>query len=203
MPPTPHPFIPGERYEDRRGEYTVLKIAGDVMTIQYADGSQRDDNVQIKSRTYRNILIEQRAQHPLLSDGYFFTVGFLAIKSEFNAEVPPQSQQGFEERYFLSAGTRPALHRDGYFPIQIETTWDKWGSELRIYCPANHPPLELPPDVELRDTPDPGLVRINNNALWWKLVNIGFRLGKGHRIDEIRATVPRQFQTSFERGVAS
>lgn len=192
-----HPFVIGERYSDRRGEYRVIEIKEKVMTIEYEDGARAENNIDVKERIYRNILAEHKVLHPILSESYFNFMGFLARTSDFNAEVPPQSQTAFEERYYLLTGTRPRPHQEGYFPISIRTTWDKWAPELRIYFPKLDSNFDLPPEVEVRAGNEPGIQRINNNRFWWNLVTAGFRLGRAHEITKIRAGVPAKFRDTF------
>lgn len=196
-----HPFIIGEMYADRRGEYTVVGIEGRRITIQYRDGTRVEGDIEIKARIYGNILAEQKSLHPIQTGGYFQFLGFLARHSEFNAEVPPQSQPSFEEHYLLLTGTRPIPHSNGYFPISIQTTWDKWGPELRIYFPGSGADLDLPPEVEVRPGNNAGVSRINNNSFWWNLVRVGFRLGRTHETDRIRESIPAQFQATFDAGM--
>jgi hypothetical protein len=195
-----HPFIIGERYADRRGDYTVIGIEGDRITIEYDDGMRDGGAIEVKARIYKNILVEQRSLHPIQTEGYFYFLGFLAGHSEFNAEVPPQSQASFEEQHFLLTGIRPRLHSQGYFPIRIETTWDKWAPELRIIFPDVNLRFDLPPDIEIRAGNEPGVVRINNNKFWRLLVRIGFRLGREHNVEMIRASIPSQFREAFDNG---
>lgn len=198
-----HPFIVGERYSDRLGEYTVVGIEGARIRIEYDNGTQTDGAIEVKARIYRNILAEQKVLHPIQTEGYFYFLGFLATNSEFNAEVPPQSQESFEEGYFLLAGERPIEHTEGYFPIHIETTWDKWAPELRIYFPETTLKFEFPPDVETRPGTGPGFLRINNNRFWRLLVKLGFRLGKTHNVDMIRLSIPAKFHSNFDAGLNS
>ena len=150
-----------------------------------------------------NILAEQKCAHPYQSAGYFEALGFLAKHADFQAEVPPQSQPHFEQNYSSLTGTHPVLHRDGYFPIRIQTTYDKWGPELRIYFPDPGRGLDLPSDVEIRSGSTPEVVRINNNGFWWRLIKVGFRLGRNHQIAEIRQRIPRQYQPDFDGGYNS
>jgi hypothetical protein len=195
-----HPFIVGETYLDRRGEYEVRRVDGSRMTIRYADGKEETADVAIKARIYQNILSEQTSLHPHQSEGYFETLAFLAKSAEFQAEVPPQSQANFEEKYFMLTGARPQVGRDGYFPISIVTTYDKWGPELRIYFPDSGRRLEFPSGVDVRGGHAPGMLRINNNDFWWKLVRVGFRLGSRHDVSTIRASIPPKYVTAFDAG---
>lgn len=201
--PQNHPFIVGERYADRIGEYTVIAIKGDLLKIKYDDGKEAEGGIEIKARIFKNILNEHRHFHPIQSQGYFFFLGYLAAHAELHAEVPPQSQPGFEENYLMLVGVRPKLHVDNYFPIHIVTTWDKWGPELRIYFPEVKHNVDLPPGVDLKAGNEPGILRVNNNQFWWTLIKLGFRLGKQHDVAKIRSTIPPKFQTDFGAGMNS
>jgi hypothetical protein len=196
-----HLFVVGEGYRDRLGEFTVKNIENNKITIEYDNGTRAIRDIEILERVCRNVLIEQRGMHPFQSNDYFRLVGYLAAHADFQAEVPPQSQRGFEEQYLLVTGTRPTEHSQGYYPIQIVTVWDKWGAELRIYFPQTNVIFDLPPRVEIRSGSAPGILRINNNQFWWQLVRVGFRLGKVHDIDSLRRTIPPQYLDNFENGL--
>jgi hypothetical protein len=55
-------FELNEVYRNRVGEYTVLSIDGQRMTVRYADGSEAELNVAIQARIWENILAEQEAR---------------------------------------------------------------------------------------------------------------------------------------------
>jgi len=57
----PPPFVVGEKYFDRIGEYTVAATDGLRITIERADGHQTVDDAISKARTHRNILVERDA----------------------------------------------------------------------------------------------------------------------------------------------
>ena len=194
-----HPFIVGEKYFDRDGPYEVLAIDGNRITIRYDTGRIATSPIALKARIYQNMLADERVRHPYQSPGFFSTLGFLARRSEFHAEVPPQSRGNFEERYRMIVGRLPTPHIDGYFPIAVETPRDKWGPELRIYFPAVDD-LEFPPAVQPRTGTTPGSLRINNNHFWWRLVHLGFRLGTNHDTANIIATVPTRYQAAYNAG---
>jgi len=49
-------------YRNRMGEYTVLAIKGQHMTVRYADGSEAELNTNIQARIWENIVAEQEAR---------------------------------------------------------------------------------------------------------------------------------------------
>lgn len=49
-------------YRNRNGEYTVLAINGQRMTVRYTDGAEAELNVGIQARIWENIVAEQEAR---------------------------------------------------------------------------------------------------------------------------------------------
>jgi hypothetical protein len=69
-PPPPLPFIVGETYVDRLGEFKVVAIEGKQVVIEYADGQRTASNIEQKALIYRNILLERdRSTHLKISIG--------------------------------------------------------------------------------------------------------------------------------------
>ena len=56
----PPPFVIGHTYFDRNGEYTVVSIVGDDLTIERADESRAVHGLQIKARVHRNVVADRR-----------------------------------------------------------------------------------------------------------------------------------------------
>ena len=52
---TNHPFRIGHRYRNRDGDYDVLAIAGETMTVRTDDGREKSLNVEMQARIWRNI----------------------------------------------------------------------------------------------------------------------------------------------------
>jgi hypothetical protein len=57
-----HPFTIGEKYRNRRGEYEVIGIDGDKITIRYSDGSVDLSSIEMQWRIIRNMEIDERIQ---------------------------------------------------------------------------------------------------------------------------------------------
>ena len=56
-----HPFEVGKMYRNRIGEYTVVAIDGDKMTIRYTNGSTLVTGAAIQARIWENIQFEEQA----------------------------------------------------------------------------------------------------------------------------------------------
>src|SRR5882762_10179489 len=83
------PFVVGETYADRRGEYKVISLEGKRVELEYKDGTRSIGDVEIKARIQQNILLEQNARHPI------------------QAPRPPHSRR--EEHYFNHADVFPII----------------------------------------------------------------------------------------------
>lgn len=57
-----HPFIVGETYRNRHGEYEVLELDGPRMVIRYLDGRQIETTVKLQARIWKHIQAEERVQ---------------------------------------------------------------------------------------------------------------------------------------------
>ena len=106
-----HPFFIGGYYRDRQQGYEVVDMSAQSMTVKYDDGTVEklgSDSIRIKARIYDNMLSEFRISHPLTTDEYFWSLGYLAGHSRFEAELPNQAINSFLEQYRrLSGGRRP------------------------------------------------------------------------------------------------
>lgn len=54
----PPPFVVGETYLDRDGEFVVVATDGDLLTYEHADGKRAEADVETKARIHRNMLLE-------------------------------------------------------------------------------------------------------------------------------------------------
>lgn len=94
------------------------------------------------------------------------------------AEVAPRSQDKFQNRYAEATGQAVSPGT----PAEYQSQPDKWGAECRIYFNDLSVLVALVQagiHVEVgRPYRDQYLYRVNNNDLWWELVELyGFRLG--------------------------
>ena len=59
---TNHPFRVGDRYRNRGGDYVVLALAGDTMTVRTDDGRDQTLNVNTQARIWQNIHDDELAE---------------------------------------------------------------------------------------------------------------------------------------------
>lgn len=194
------PFYVGGYYRDRNQGYEVLEMNKSGMKIKYDDGKVTTvdlSSIEIKARIYQNILAEYRFKHLNDTVDYFWTLGFLSINSRFEAEIPNKVVSNFLEQYKRLTGEKISSNHTGLSSLGDV---DKWGPELRIYFPDTYKKFDLGSDVIVREGQMANIKRINNNAVWNKLVRIGFRLGKKHDVEQIRKSIPKIKLLIFENG---
>lgn len=116
-----------------------------------------------------------RGENELASSASHPYGGFL-----LQAEVAPGQQAAFENRYL--AATAVAVSPGN--PPDYQAQHNKWGAELRIYFnDAHHAAALSGAGVHVEQgrggyLSGSYLYRVNNNDLWWELVEIhGLRLG--------------------------
>ena len=68
----PPPFVVGQTYLDRQGEYTVIAVNDDRVTIDRPDGRRTTEDATFKARVHRNIVIERVDD---LGSGRAFRIG--------------------------------------------------------------------------------------------------------------------------------
>jgi hypothetical protein len=59
----PLPFVIGETYADRVGEYKVISVEGKKMVFEYTNGRRCKGHTKPKALIYRNILLEEKFPH--------------------------------------------------------------------------------------------------------------------------------------------
>lgn len=198
-----HPFFVGGTFRDRNQGYEVISISNNGMTIRYDDGTQTSigrESMEIKGRIHNNILSEFRVNHPLSTDDYFWSLGFLAANARFDAELPNHVVENFLGHYHRWSGERTSIDHPN---VMLLGDVDKYGAELRIYFPLPTRQLDLGPDIEVRAGQSDGIQRVNNNALWYKLVRLGFRVGSVHDRGSIRNSIPDEKRYLFDEGLAN
>lgn len=57
----PPPFVVGQKYCDREGEYTVIAMDQDGVTIERTDGRRIIVDAALKARIHRNVVMERSA----------------------------------------------------------------------------------------------------------------------------------------------
>ena len=209
--PSARQFLVGGRYRNRRGEYEVLDVVGDQLRVLYDNGTEGILDAKAQERIMRNMALETAALEPYRGAGssdrnkrYFQSVGFLASRiTMMEAIVPHRAQAGFVQTYRGISGQAPQGGAVGYYVHNQQV--DKWGNELRITFNASATELQgldFGPGVQV--VVNPGQIdvswRINNNAFWWSLLRLRFRMGNQQDLAGIRETIPPVYKREFDDG---
>jgi len=195
------PFHVGGYFLDRNQGYTVIELASDRMVVEYEDGRREifnRESMQTKARIYANMITDFNNNHPDATDNNYRTLGYLANHSRFDAELPEQSVSNFLSNYQAHSGEQITTDHPGIIELGYV---DKWGPELRIYFPETELELDFGHGIQITSGPNPGILRVNNNNLWMRLIRIGYRAGTNHNIEAIRETIPQDKIVFFEEGL--
>ena len=57
-----HPFVVGEKYRNRHGEYEVQSLDAPRMVIRYKDGRRRDTTIKLQARIWKNNEAEEELE---------------------------------------------------------------------------------------------------------------------------------------------
>lgn len=202
-------FEIGRRYRHRNGIYEVLRRERERLVVRFDSGEERTLDAEIAARISSNIEIEERTQlpgglHESQLQDFSWTLGAICKTGFLSAEVPPQSESGFQSDYRAVAGNVDFNTLEGYFPIS-EGGYNKWGCELRIEFPEmmlSNSRFVVPVGVNVVSGHSPGIARINNNGFWWHLVNqLGFRLGPKQNTGVIERNLPLNIREAFRGGI--
>lgn len=60
--------------------------------------------------------------------------------------------------------------------------------------------LEFGSNINIVTSPNPDVLRINNNALCWQILSLGFNVGRNHNISDIEVNIPEEYKQSYEKG---
>lgn len=203
-------FALGETYANRQGQYTILEVRGSKLRVRYDDGTLATLDANFQRRIIENMMRELAS----LTSGigvetgdsqrrFMLSIGFLSLRSDLQAEMPRKAVEPFVEKYRDFTG-RTARPGDTSFYILNDPWVDKWGPELRIYfeaTPNQLSELYFGEYIRARDGHYPGQYRINNNVLFYKLLELGFVLGPLQAIDRIRKRIPAPLREMFDLGV--
>lgn len=115
----------------------------------------------------------------------------LAISGKFTVEAPPARKDSIRNLY--------ENHTDGsnWNESMFGSNTKKWGINCRIHIHVNPDAINglgiakmvTPASSDHKKDHDKNMVIINNNDLWWHLIDMGFRMGREHDVDTIMASL--------------
>lgn len=134
-----------------------------------------------------------------LTEDFAWTLGVIAGRGNLYADIPARAWDAFREKYIRITGLVPdPQKREQIYLRSPNLRSKKFGANLMIRLPfllAASSRLAIKHHVCVR-----GRAEINDNELWWDLVeNYGFRLG-GQPPMDIANRLPENLQPSFWEG---
>jgi len=203
-------FEVGKQYENRRGKYQVLAIKNNQIQVKYANGETFWLTTELQARIYQNIQNEQAdtiRQKPSSSvnktNGFYSLLGVLCKKdARLLAFIPQKALNTFKDKWYDAIG-RELLENQKGIVIHPPDTDKRW-YECRVTFNAT--PQEIKalevfiPQFTIVKANDTDGWNINNNKLWFALLEYGFSVGQPQDVNKIRATIPNAYLELFNYG---
>ena len=203
-------FIIGDWYENRRGKYQVLAIKNNQIQVKYVDGEVIWLSVDTQERIYQNIqnertIITKRKPSSSINktNGFYSLLGFLCKKdARLLSFIPDKALSTFKDNWYNTTQSELLDEQKGITIHPPET--DKRWYECRITftaTPQEIKTLEIQsPQFTIVKANDTDGWNINNNKLWFALLEYGFVVGQQQNQDKIRAMIPNAYLDIFDKG---
>lgn len=203
-------FEVGNRYCNRDGEYEVLNIQGNSMRVRFDSGEELALTISIQANIYENIQQERipiKRQSTALkpqTQQFYWSMGFLlARKAALLAFIPPHALDAFKDKFYDATGRELSENEKGIVVHLPET--DKRWYECRITFRAKPSELYLLPlglscHEPVEASQDHSLWNINDNKLFFALLEFGFATGPKQDRAKIENNITAQYLASFSEG---
>ena len=202
----------GEIYANAFGEYKVIDIKADQMTVLYVSGVKKDNTQILNPAGQAKIIYNQKMRMAqemkmreinLKGQNESFTLGFLAQYAFIFVRVKESNQQWFETTYKRLTGIEASKPNvDGnYYTISPDSVEGR-GDYFHVGFPT--------PDDSIKGFLSFGreeamhwdvfgdVSKYNSMNYVLNLFKLGFRMGKKHESDMIRNTLTHQDE--FDKG---
>lgn len=184
----------GDVFITKNGKAKVISVDAGNIIAEYVDGVQKGSQFSLSGmapgatasrspKSKSSAGNRFRYPEPLgeLTPLQISALLYLSEHGRFDAEVPDSQTTSFETKYVALA--KMPVRQSQYIVIDSD---NKWAPELRIYFSEPRYPLLFPNGIRPVSSTQYGVLRINNNAFWWQLIVLGFRLGTAHDVAKIK-----------------
>jgi len=207
-------FVEQQQFHNHLGNYRVNSIVGNMMFVEYLDGERKGTIQQLEAIGQAKVIHNQRIRElealrmselNLHGPNNTFTLGYLSQHGVLCIRVKQARKEWFDQTYNKLTGIpAPASNVEGNYysvsPDDVEGSWDYF----HVLFPA--PTDSLKPLLSFPGAPERQIMwdqwgqfsKYNDRNYVLHLFKMGFRLGKGHEVDLIRANV--QDTDSFDKG---
>lgn len=198
-------FMAQAQSKNENGVYTVLADpVGGKMTVRYNDGTVKLLNVdkEIKNLiAYRKEnIVKVKDVEIKFNEDFYIAVGFLAFNSFVFARMPESDFSEFQMSYFESTGE--VIEQED---SALEFNNAGWGLEMRLIFPKfifDH--LQLPFEKLIAEELNNSFkCSLSNVKVIKHLLNLGFRMGNNHNVENILEMIPSQYRAGFELGYST
>ena len=120
-PHLPAPFVVGERYLDRNGEYVVVAVSGSQVTVEHADGRRSVGDVVIKARIHRGVLEDSQLEALRVQPGKHRRGGSTVKRERLILEILRLEADGLDHTGLeIDLHLRKRAHELGYSDAELE-----------------------------------------------------------------------------------
>jgi len=189
-------FEIGKRYKNTRGTFTVLSFAKENVRVRYFE----DDSVaflKVSLASKVSIPFESTDCFPVIEkhSSFYQSLGFLCKHGFITASIRHEAKPIFDDAYYNAKGKQPFEGMEGYC---VHTKGvNKWGIRIGIIFEAKSFVNIDGCTVVKHDTQKNA---IYNQDFGYKLLALGFDLGRNHDVKTILSNVPPQYHKDFQSG---
>ena len=203
-------FLVGQRYRNRKGEYEVLEIKGDLMKVRYDNGSEQISVISTQAIIFENMqreeMLTKSSKKPSMkpqNQQFYWSLGFLLARNpNLIAFIPQHAIDAFKGKFYDATG-RELLDNEKGITIHPPGTDKRW-YELRVTFTARPNELHLlnfGHDVNIVEgSPDKKTWNINNNRFFLRLLEFNFSTGNQQDKASIESAIPNQYLDAFKEG---
>ncbi|MFW6047542.1 MAG: hypothetical protein ACOCP4_07155 [Candidatus Woesearchaeota archaeon] len=199
-------FEVGEKYKNRKGCFKVNSIDNKGMEIEYIGGEKvriEKKNIPIQERIVKNVELEEfnktpvaRANFQVSNNDVYKAIGYLAANGSIFVELIEDYKNDFFEKY--NKITNDDINEDSPYIIWRDKNKLWTTPSIRVNKNNANGDIVFSLDVPIYDN---GIhYCIYKMDFLWYLMEMGFRIGSDHDIDEIFDSVLDKYKDVFLKG---
>jgi len=186
----------GLKGKNTKGIFNIIGLEKNSTAIEYTTGEKAHiSNLYIHNFLTGEVSFTVESLLRIEQDINFFkTAGYIASCGFIGVDVDEKNFEKFNEDYKIIIGKQP-IEGTGYWKIRNDRKGNS-GTTFEITYPYS---IGIG-FTGIKTHRINNKERINNQALGWKLVKLGFELGKQQNISKILLNVPSQYIEDFKSG---
>lgn len=194
-------FEIGGEYKNRSGNYQVMDIKGNDMTI-LQHGETKVVNKTIQERILKNIELEEFNKTPmgqinfknsLTNEDVYKVIGYLAKNGAIFVELIDDYKNDFFEKY--RDVTDNEVDKDSKYIIWRDKNKLWTAPSIRVHKNEKNSHMIFNLDVPVYES-NTHYIIYKTDFIWY-IMEIGFRIGTDHNMDEIYESIPDNYKEIF------